>query len=59
MSFVKQFFRLDEVATLLSVHVATVRDWTDRGKLESIRTLGGHRRIPGQALMRLGVSVNY
>jgi len=35
-----------EVARLFGVDVKTVSRWAVAGKLESIRTLGGHRRYP-------------
>ena len=41
------------VADLLGVHVDTVRRWTGEGKLPEVRTPGGHRRIPREAVDRL------
>ena len=40
-------------ADLLGVHVDTVRRWTGEGKLPEVRTPGGHRRIPREAVERL------
>lgn len=40
-------------ADLLGVHVVTIRRWTDEGKLPEVRTPGGHRRIPREAVDRL------
>jgi len=37
----------------LGVHVGTVRRWTDDGTLPEVRTPGGHRRIPAEAVERL------
>lgn len=34
-----------EASRLLGVHIGTVREWTDAGKLPSYRTAGGHRRF--------------
>ena len=39
-----------EVAVLLRVDPKTVTRWTNAGKLASIRTPGGHRRIPSSAV---------
>lgn len=38
-----QLLKVSEVAALLHISPQTVRDWTDQGKLDSLRTLGGHR----------------
>ncbi|MFN3597021.1 MAG: helix-turn-helix domain-containing protein [Rubricoccaceae bacterium] len=40
-------------AAHLGVHVNTVRRWTDDGTLPEVRTAGGHRRIPAEAVERL------
>ena len=40
-------------AERLGVHVGTVRRWTDDGTLPEVRTPGGHRRIPVEAIERL------
>lgn len=45
-----------DAADRLGVHVTTVRRWTDDGQLESVRTSGGHRRIPADAVERLAAS---
>lgn len=42
-----------EAADHLGVHITTVRRWTDDGRLASVRTEGGHRRIPLDAVERL------
>ena len=54
----KQVFRIDEAARCASVHVNTMRNWTDQGKIPSMRNLGGHRRITREALLTLGASMN-
>ena len=40
-------------AELLGVHVDTIRRWTTDGKLPEVRTPGGHRRIPREAIDRV------
>lgn len=37
--------RVSEAADLMRVTVQTIRDWTDKDKLSSHKTVGGHRRI--------------
>lgn len=39
-----------EVALLFRVDPKTVTRWAKEGKLESIRTLGGHRRYPTEQI---------
>lgn len=39
-----------EVALLLRVNPATVRRWTDLGRLAARRSLGGHRMFPLSAI---------
>lgn len=49
-----------EVARLAQVSLRAVRGWADKGKLESFRTLGGHRRFREDdvaALLRTYTSV--
>lgn len=47
-----------EVALLLQVNPATVRRWTNLGRLDARRSLGGHRMFPlsgiRETLLRLG-----
>ena len=44
---------VSEAAERLGVHVGTVRRWTDGEVLPEIRTPGGHRRIPADAVEAL------
>ena len=41
-----------QVAELLGVSVDTVRRWCDEGRLETVRSSGGHRGIEGTSLAR-------
>ena len=38
---------ITEASKRLNIHPATLRDWSDRGKIRSFRTPGGHRRFSG------------
>lgn len=49
----KFMYRIGEAAKLLSVHPTTVRRWIQEGKLQTIKTLGGHNRIPKGEIERL------
>lgn len=39
------YFNSIEVAHILGVNVSTVKRWTEEGKLECIKTAGGHRKF--------------
>lgn len=45
MSFEERLLKPAEVARVLQVDPKTVTRWCSNGKLGSIRTPGGHRRI--------------
>ncbi len=48
-------FRPDEAARLLGVHVETIRRWIREGKIQAVKSPGGHYRIPrGEAEQVLG-----
>ncbi|HEY8840462.1 MAG TPA: MerR family DNA-binding transcriptional regulator, partial [Candidatus Dormibacteraeota bacterium] len=34
---------ITEASKRLNIHPATLRDWSDRGKIRTFRTPGGHR----------------
>ncbi len=53
MSDRSSFLNVSAAADRLGVHVGTVRRWTDDGILPDVRTPGGHRRIPAEAVERL------
>jgi excisionase family DNA binding protein len=45
MSSGVDFLNSEEAANVLGVNVSSIKRWTDEGKLECIRTLGGHRKF--------------
>lgn len=45
-------YRPGQLAELLGVSTDTVRRWCDEGRLETIRSEGGHRMIDGVSLAR-------
>jgi len=40
-----QYFNSHDAAKILGVNVSTIKRWTDEGKLECIKSLGGHRKF--------------
>ena len=48
---------MGQAAELLGVSPDTVRRWTDAGRLPTLRTRGGHRRINGAALADFAASL--
>ena len=42
-----------EVAAMFRVNPKTVTRWARAGKISAIRTLGGHRRFPADAIEKL------
>ncbi|MFC1483878.1 B12-binding domain-containing protein [Candidatus Neomarinimicrobiota bacterium] len=40
-----KFLNSDAAARILGVNVSTIKRWTDGGKLECIRSVGGHRKF--------------
>lgn len=49
----KLYFRPDEAAKLIGVHVETIRRWIREEKIQTIKTLGGHHRIPRGEILRV------
>jgi excisionase family DNA binding protein len=45
--------RTSDVATLFQVSERTVSEWAKRGQIPSVRTPGGHRRYPADAIRAL------
>jgi excisionase family DNA binding protein len=52
-SLAPKYLKTAEVADLLHVSPKTVTRWAKDGKLPHSRTLGGHRRFPGEAIEKL------
>ena len=48
-----RLLRTREVALLFEVSERAVTDWATKGRIPSIRTPGGHRRYPADAVARL------
>ena len=49
----ESFFALKAAANMLGVHPVTLRRWAESGKIESVRTAGGHRRFSEEEIARL------
>ncbi len=47
------WFTLSEASRILGVHPATIRQWSDEGKLPAFRTPGGHRRFAREDIDRM------
>src|SRR2546428_11004834 len=48
-----RLFRLPEAARSLGVSFPTLKQWISRGKIRSVKTAGGHHRIPQVEIDRL------
>jgi molybdopterin-binding protein len=48
-----ELLRLQEAARLVSVSYPTLKQWIYSGKIKSVRTAGGHHRIPRSEIERL------
>jgi molybdopterin-binding protein len=48
-----ELLRLHEAARLAGVSYPTVKQWIYRGKIKSVKTAGGHHRIPRSEIERL------
>ena len=48
-----ELLRLHEAAQLAGVSYPTVKQWIYRGKIKSVKTAGGHHRIPKSEIERL------
>lgn len=45
--------KLDEAAARLGISFPTIKQWIYKGKLRSVKTAGGHHRIPADEIERL------
>lgn len=50
-------YKMGQAADLLGVSVDTVRRWADAGRIDTVRTEGGHRLLDGVALARFAVEL--
>ncbi len=46
-------YRIGEAASVLGVRVETLRRWERQGKLKTLRTAGGQRKVPASEVARL------
>jgi excisionase family DNA binding protein len=51
------FLHTSQVADILHVSPKTIARWAKDGRLPCLRTLGGHRRYPEQAIRQLAASL--
>ncbi len=45
--------KLNEAAEILGISFPTVKQWIYKGKIRSVKTAGGHHRIPQEEIERL------
>lgn len=48
-----KYITLKKASEMLGVTSQTLRNWDNTGKLKTMRTLGGHRRIPKEELNKI------
>jgi len=53
----ESFLHPSQVADILHVSPKTIARWAKDGRLPSLRTLGGHRRSPEQAIRQWAASL--
>lgn len=49
----EELLRLGQAAKALGVHEQTLRNWDEAGKIRTVRTVGGQRRVPRSEVERL------
>src|SRR5262245_66069438 len=49
-----ELLRLHEAAKLVGVSYPTLKQWIYKGMIQSVKTAGGHHRIPRSEIERLG-----
>ena len=54
-----QFYSVGEASKKLGVTIKTIREWDKLGKIKTIKTPGGHRRIPKEEIDRLTGDESY
>src|SRR5882672_8928215 len=48
-----ELYKLQDAAELLNVSYPTIKQWIYKGKIRSVKTPGGHHRIPRSEVERL------
>lgn len=48
-----ELLKLKEAAEMIGVSYPTIKQWIYNGKLRSVKTLGGHHRIPSEEVERI------
>ncbi len=48
-----ELYKLQEAAKLMGISFATLKQWIYHGKIRSVKTVGGHHRIPESEIARL------
>ena len=59
MFIVSQLYSIGEVSKKLGVTIKTIREWDKLNKIKTIKTPGGHRRIPKEEIDRIAGEKNY
>jgi len=54
----EEYLSVGKVAKIFKVSTEAIRKWIEKGKLRAIRTVGGHRRIPKNEVIRLLKKLN-
>ena len=49
----EKLLRVSEVAKILNIHPSTIRLWIRSGRLNAVKTKGGHYRIPETEVIRM------